>query len=153
MILIFLAALGLHCCSDLSLIAVSGGCSLVVARRLLFAVTSLVVAHSLQSTGSVVVIHRLSFPSICGIFPDQGQTCVPCVGRQILNHGTTRAFLVGQTVKNPPAMRETWVRSLGWEATLEEGMATDSSILAWRILWTKEPGRLPSIGSRRVGHD
>ena len=51
--------------------------------------------------------------------------------------------LVAQTVKNPPAMRETWVRSLGWEDPLEEGMATHSSILAWRIPWTKEPGGLP----------
>ena len=44
------------------------------------------------------------------------------------------AFLVAQLVKNPPAMRETWVRSLGWDDPLEEGMATHSSILAWRIL-------------------
>ena len=45
-------------------------------------------------------------------------------------------------VKNPPAMWETWVQSLGWEDPLEEGMATHSSILAWRIPWTEEPGRL-----------
>ena len=45
----------------------------------------------------------------------------------------TLASLVAQTVKNPPAMRETWIRSLGWEDPLEEGMATHSSILAWRI--------------------
>ena len=51
-----------------------------------------------------------------------------------------------QTVKNPPAMRETWVGSLGWEDPLEEGMATHSSILAWRIPWTEEPGRLQSMG-------
>ena len=50
------------------------------------------------------------------------------------------AFLVAQMVKNPPAMQETWVRSLGWEDPLEEGMATHSSILAWRIPWTEEPG-------------
>ena len=43
-------------------------------------------------------------------------------------------------VKNPPAMWETWVRSLGWDDPLEEGMATHSSILAWRIPWTEEPG-------------
>ena len=47
--------------------------------------------------------------------------------------------LVTQTVKNLPAMRETWVQSLGWEDPLEEGMATYSSILAWRIPWTEEP--------------
>ena len=56
-------------------------------------------------------------------------------------------------VKNPPAMQEIWVRSLGWEDPLEEGMATHTSILAWRISWTEEPGRLQSMGSQRVGHD
>ena len=45
-------------------------------------------------------------------------------------------------VKNLPAMRDTWVRSLGWEDPLEEGMAAYSTILAWRIQWTEEPGRL-----------
>ena len=48
---------------------------------------------------------------------------------------------------------ETWVQSLGQEDPLEEGMATHSSILAWRILWTEEPGGLWSIRSQRVGHD
>ena len=56
-------------------------------------------------------------------------------------------------VKNPSALRETWVRSLGWEDSLEKGMATHSSILAWRIPWTEEPGRLQSVGSQMVGHD
>ena len=59
-------------------------------------------------------------------------------------------------VKNPPAMQETqetWVRSLGQEDSLEEGMATHSSILAWRIPWTEEPGELQYMGSRRTGHD
>ena len=51
-----------------------------------------------------------------------------------------------QVVKNPPAMWETWVRSLGWEDPLEEGMATHPSILAWRVLWTEEPGGLQSMG-------
>ena len=55
-------------------------------------------------------------------------------------------------VKNLPAMQETWVRSLGWEDPLEKGMATHSSILAWRILWTEEPGGLQSMGSQRVTH-
>ena len=59
----------------------------------------------------------------------------------------------GSTVKNPPAMWETWVWSLGWEHPLEKGLATHSSILAWRIPWTEEPGRLQSIGLQRVGHD
>ena len=56
-------------------------------------------------------------------------------------------------VKNLPAMKETWVRSLGWEDPLEKGMATYSSILAWRISWTEKPGGLQSRGSQIVGHD
>ena len=61
--------------------------------------------------------------------------------------------LVAQKVKNLLAMQETWIQSLGWEDLLEEGMATYSSVLAWRILWTEEPGRQQSTGSQRVGHD
>ena len=56
-------------------------------------------------------------------------------------------------VKNPLAMQETWVQSLGWEDPLEEGTATHSSILAWRIPRTEEPGRLQSMGLERVRHD
>ena len=56
-------------------------------------------------------------------------------------------------VENLPAMQETQVQSLGWENPLEEGMATHSSILAWRIPWTEEPGRLESISLQRAGHD
>ena len=56
-------------------------------------------------------------------------------------------------VKNLPAMQETWVRSLGQEDPLEEGMVTHSSILAKRIPWTEEPGWLQSIELHRVGHD
>ena len=63
------------------------------------------------------------------------------------------ASLVAQSVKNLPAMRETWVQSLGWEDPLEKGMATHSRILPWRIPWTEEPGGLASTGSQRVGHD
>ena len=61
--------------------------------------------------------------------------------------------LAAQMLKNLPAMWETWVRFLSWEDPLDEGMATHSSILAWRILWTEEPGRLQSTGLQRVGHD
>ena len=61
--------------------------------------------------------------------------------------------LVAQTVKNLPAMWETRVQSLGWEDPPEEGMAIHSSILAWRILMNRDPGRLQSMGSQRVGHD
>ena len=60
---------------------------------------------------------------------------------------------VAQMVKDLPVMQETQVRSLGQEDPLEEGMAIDSSILAWRITWTEEPGRLQSIRSPRVGHN
>ena len=56
---------------------------------------------------------------------------------------------MAQMVKNLPAMQET----LGWEDPLEEGMGTHSSILAWRIPWTEDPGRLQSMGSQRVEHD
>ena len=59
------------------------------------------------------------------------------------------ASLVPQLVKNLPAMQETWVLCLGWEDPLEESMATHSSILAWRIPWTEEPGGLQSVGSQR----
>ena len=62
-------------------------------------------------------------------------------------------LLMAQSVKNPPAMRETWVRSLGREDPLEEVVATHSSILVWRIPWTEELGGLPSMGSQRVRHD
>ena len=55
------------------------------------------------------------------------------------------ASLVAQMVKNPPAMQETWVQPLGWEDPLEEGMATHSRILAWRIPWTEKPDGLQSI--------
>ena len=63
------------------------------------------------------------------------------------------ASLVAQTVKDLPAMQETWVRSLGREDPLEKEMTMHSSILAWRLPWTEEPGELQSMGSQRVGHD
>ena len=63
------------------------------------------------------------------------------------------ASLVAQRLKRLPAMRETWVRSLGREDPLEKEMATHSSTLAWRIPWREEPGRLQSMGSQRVRHD
>ena len=61
------------------------------------------------------------------------------------------ASLLAQTVKNPSAMLETWIQSLGWKDPLEKGMATHSSILAWRIPQTEEPGRLQFMGLQRVG--
>ena len=67
-----------------------------------------------------------------------------------------RGFSCGSEIKNPPAVQEpqeTQVQSLDWEDPLEEEMATHSSILAWRIPWTEEPGELQSVGSQRVRHD
>ena len=65
----------------------------------------------------------------------------------------TLASLVAQRLKRLPSMWETWVRSLGQEDPLEKEMVTHSSILAWRIPWTEEPGGLQSTESQRVGHD
>ena len=67
--------------------------------------------------------------------------------------GIPQASLVAQTGKRPPAMWETWVRSLGQEDPLEKEMATHSSILTQRIPWTEEPGGPQSTGSQRVRHD
>ena len=109
-----------------------------------------------------------SHPGAHGIFPDQGQTCVPCTGRRTPITGPpesphhiffTHSFVdchlscfygisIAQTVQNLPAMRETWVQSLCWEAPLEQGMATHSRIPAWRIPWTEEPGGPQSMGSQ-----
>ena len=60
---------------------------------------------------------------------------------------------VAQMVKNPPVVWETWAQSLGWEDPLEEGVATHSSSLDWRIPNREEPGGLKSMGSQRLGHD
>ena len=80
------------------------------------------------------------------------------IWKQLLNLKTirlcsTNISLVAQTVKRLPTMWETWVPSLGREDPLERETATHSSTLAWKIPWMEEPGRLQSMGSRRVGHD
>ena len=69
-----------------------------------------------------------------------------CCGRNV-------PMAKSQTVKNLPARQETWVQFLGWEDPLEKGMATHSSILAWRIPWTEESGGLQSVGLHRVRQD
>ena len=74
----------------------------------------------------------------------------PDVQEHILNHF---ASLVAQMVKNPPAMWETEVQPLGWEDTLEKGVNTHSSVLAWRIPWKEEPGKLQSLRLQRVRHN
>jgi len=60
---------------------------------------------------------------------------------------------MAQIVKNLLAMQETWVQSLSWEDPLEKEMATHSSVLDWRIIWTEEPGGLQFMGSQRIRHD
>ena len=72
-----------------------------------------------------------------------------------MNRGILRgnASLVPQTMKRLPTMQETWVQSLVWEDLLEKEMATHSSILAWKIPWTEEPGRLTVHGVQRIGHN
>ena len=77
------------------------------------------------------------------------------INKAVLEHSYSdlRASLATQTVKNPSAMQETWIQSLGWEDSLEEGMATSSSILAWRIPMDRGVWQAKSIGSQTVRHD
>ena len=77
---------------------------------------------------------------------------IPIPVRNAESRGSYGASLVAQMVKNLPAMQETWVQSLSREDPLKKGMATHSSVLAWRILWTEEPGGLQSVGSQRLRH-
>ena len=75
-------------------------------------------------------------------FHKDNTPCVALISRnRILPTTQGPASLVAQTVKKLPAMQETWVQPLGWEVPLEKGKASHSSILAWRIPWTEEPGR------------
>ena len=71
----------------------------------------------------------------------------------IIDHDSTGASLIAELVKNLPAMQEIGVQFLSQEDLLEEGMATRSSILAWRMPWTEEPGWLQSMGSQKVRHN
>ena len=98
----------------------------------------------------------LFFWSICSFSSHSGN----CRGKETwllvfniigLNCSVCRASLVARTVKNPPAMQEAWVRSLGQEDPLEKETATHSSIFAWRMPWTEEPGGLQSKESKRAG--
>ena len=75
------------------------------------------------------------------------------LNKHLSTHHSIMASLVAQMVKNLPAMRKTWVRSLGWEDPVEEGMVTHSSVLAWRFPWTEEPGGLQYTGLQRAGHN
>ena len=153
LICISLAALGLHCYAE-----AFSGCSAQASHcggfscrtaQALGTQASVAADRGLWSLGSVVAL-GLSCPTACEIFWTRDQTGVPCIGRQILNHW---ASVVAQIVKNLLAMQETRVRSLGQEDPLEKGVAPYFSILAWRIPWTEEPGRLQSMGSQRVRHN
>ena len=73
--------------------------------------------------------------------------------KKVRRYSKLKYFPVAQMVKNLPAMQKTKVRSLSWEGPLEKVMATHSSILAWRIPWTEEPGGLQSVLLQRVRHD
>ena len=108
----------------------------------------------------------LLFPSP-GDLPDPGieplSTCISCIADGFFTaeplepagkpQSNMAWYLVAQRLKRLPAMWETWVQSLGQEDPLEKEMATHSSILAWRIPRTEEPGGLQSMGSQRVRHD
>ena len=111
---------------------------------------------AILSSAAVNIRVHVSFPIIvfCGFKPSSGTD--RSYGSSIFSflrnfHTLLWASPVAQLVKNPPAMQETLVRFLGWEDPLEEGVASHSSIVAWRILWKKEPGGLQSIRSHRVG--
>ena len=95
-------------------------------------VTTLPLCWGMRTVGEVVIVW--------------GQE--PCEKYHLLNFAVNL-----KPIKNLPAMQDTRVQSLGWKDPLEKGMATHSSILAWRIPWTEEPGKLQAIGSQRVGYD
>ena len=90
-----------------------------------------------------------SFRELC----DLGQVTKPVLTSTCASLMAWAYHLMVQMVESLPAMQETWVQFPGWEDPLEKEMATHSSILAWRIPWTEEPGGLQSMGSQRVGHD
>ena len=96
--------------------------------------------------------------SLCGARPQAGKGKTQTVKLQLMSHINNnlrglRASLVAQMVKRLPTMQETRVRSLGLEDPVEKEMATPSRTLAWKILWTEEPGRLQSMGLQTVRHD
>ena len=88
---------------------------------------------------ALTLAHHYTDECVCGNVVPRSECFTVC---------TLGASLVAQLVKNPPAMQETWVQSLGWEDPLEKGKATHSSILAWKISWT-----IQSMGSQRVRHN
>ena len=91
----------------------------------------------------------------CLAFGNWNPSPLPSLEKSLskIREANLRESLVAQTIKCLPTMQETWLRSLGQEVPLEKEMATHSSILAWKIPWVEEPGRLQSMGSQRVGHN
>ena len=176
-----MTVLGLHCCAGFSLAVASRAYSLAAVYGLLIAVAWLLLltgsrAHRPQQLwllGSGAQVHQLHgfrCSEACGIFPIRDWTHVSCIGRWILyteppvkpGNGIFSiklpwearwASLVAWSVKNLPAIQEDPGLIPGWEDPLEKEMATHSSILAWRIPWTEEAGRLTVHGVSRVGHD
>ena len=71
----------------------------------------------------------------------------------LIHNQNFSSVLMAQIIKDLPIVKETWVQSLSWENSLNKGMASHSSILAWRIQWTEKSGRLQSLGLQRVGCD
>ena len=120
--------------------------------------------HALEkemATHSSVLAWRISGMGEPGGLPSTGSHRVrhdwsdlaAAAAALVIDMKGTGASLVAQPVKNPPAKQETGGWSLGWEDPLEKEIATHSSVLAWRVPGTGEPGGLPSMGSHRVGHD
>ena len=138
------ASAGINC-------VLAASSSVLLTSELMFHKTMLVTIP-LHALGSLRFLHD---PQICihGFHE---------VAERITSHREAFDYLlplgdpapqVARMVKNLPVMQEATVRPLGWEDPLEKGMATHSTILAWRIPWTEEPGGLQSLGSHRVPHD
>ena len=106
-----------------------------------------------MATHSSVLAWRIPGTGEPGGLPSMGSHRVGHNWSNLIASILQRASLIAQSVKNLPAMQETWVWFLAWEDPLEKGMATHFSILAWRIPWTEEPGKLWSMGLLRIGHD
>ena len=109
----------------------------------------IILGTSNKSNYTVFVLLSLAYFTEDNVF-NLPPSCSMCYMLQL---SCWMGFPSGSVVKNPPAMQETWVWSLGQEDPLEKEMATLSSILAWKIPWTEEPGGLQTIGLQRVRHD
>ena len=126
--------------------------------RLIFSLVSSFANHYIVSTISLFLFiyfhpafqHKQKYVSYVNILLKYHRVILLLIQKF---YPSNRASLVAQTAKNLPVMQEIRVRSLGWEDPPEKGLATHSSILAWRIPWTEEAGELQSRQSQRIGHD